>query len=93
MDSPGGDICQAEVPTAAEAIGTPASLASAGGSITSSSAIALYALTRPVVIAFNSNGWWVGPHGRLGPMSNAGSARHGVRAARHLIMGGLTWRV
>lgn len=56
MDSPGGDICQAVAPDAAPH-GAPSALASAAGSITSSSAIALVALAKPFVVAFNSNGW------------------------------------
>ncbi|GAX82716.1 hypothetical protein CEUSTIGMA_g10142.t1 [Chlamydomonas eustigma] len=55
MDSPGGDICQAFVPSSSTDV--PAALSSAEGSITSSSAIALVALAKPIVVAFNSNGW------------------------------------
>lgn len=39
--------------------GPPAALTSVDGSITSSSAIALLAMAKPLVVAFNSNGWWV----------------------------------
>ena len=58
MDSPGGDICQAMAPGGGGGVGSnPPALASVEGSITSSSAIALVALAKPFVVAFNSNGW------------------------------------
>ena len=54
MDSPGGDICQAVPPGGVpNSGGAPAALSSAEGSITSSSAIALVALAKPFVVAFN----------------------------------------
>ena len=59
MDSPGGDICQAVAPDAPAGphAATPSALSSVSGSITSTSAIALVALAKPFVVAFNSNGW------------------------------------
>lgn len=57
MDSPGGDICQAFTPNVDTDAAMPPALTSAEGSITSSSAIALLALAKPIVVAFNSNGW------------------------------------
>eukprot|EP00955_Chlamydomonas_euryale_P096974 365044-Chlamydomonas_euryale.AAC.2 len=56
MDSPGGDICQA-ITQDSHAGQAPPALTSVDGSITSSSAIALLAMAKPLVVAFNSNGW------------------------------------
>ncbi|KAG1667950.1 hypothetical protein FOA52_008322 [Chlamydomonas sp. UWO 241] len=56
MDSPGGDICQAVADATSSDLPPPA-LTSTSGSIASAGALALLAMARPLVVAFNSNGW------------------------------------